>query len=114
MTKLPNEISYCGMDCSTCRDFLATQANNQEELQQIADHWSSVEHITFTVTVEDVMCDGCRANKRRSFHCPEDCKIRSCCIENSFDSCIECEKYPCHNQNSLMDQLPDIETCIKT
>lgn len=101
-------IAFCGLDCSTCEEFLATKENNLENLQNIAKRWSDVEEINFEVTVEDVRCDGCRADKRKSFHCTEKCRIRKCCLEKGFESCIECEKYPCPNENSIADHIPDI------
>lgn len=106
-------IAYCGLDCGTCKEFLATQSNNIEELKQIAEKWSQVKEVNFTVTVDDVLCDGCRADKRKSFHCSEACKIRACCLKKNLESCIECAEFPCANENSVADHIPDIAKLVE-
>lgn len=39
-------------------------------------------------------CPGCRKNEKASW-----CKIRSCCADNNFRSCIECQKEGPENCN---------------
>jgi hypothetical protein len=62
-------------------------------LQRSQKKWS--EQFNAVVKPEHVICDGCKAEKRRSFYCANLCKIRKCCIVEKYDSCIECGNFTC-------------------
>ncbi|HPQ45423.1 MAG TPA: DUF3795 domain-containing protein [Syntrophales bacterium] len=86
-------LAYCGIECSQCDSYLATQSGNYEKLVNVAGILSKLYHTD--VKPEYVICDGCRAGKRLSFHCRNLCKMRVCCVEKGYDSCIECGDFPC-------------------
>ncbi len=46
-------IAYCGMDCSKCEGYLATQANSDAKRKEVAEKW----------TVQ--LCDGVRESLMR-------------------------------------------------
>ena len=98
-------ISYCGIDCSKCDSYLATQSGNHEELEKVAIKLSELYHTE--VKPEYVICDGCRVGKRRSYYCANLCKMRKCCIEKKYDSCIECADFPCKELQFELDNVPD-------
>ena len=54
-------IAYCGIDCSKCDSYLATQPGNHEELETVAKKLSELYHTE--VKPEYVICDGCRVGK---------------------------------------------------
>ena len=33
-------IAYCGMDCSKCEGYLATQADSKEKREEVAKKWT--------------------------------------------------------------------------
>lgn len=35
------------------------------------------------------------------------CKMRKCCIEKEYDSCIECTDFPCRELQFELDNVPD-------
>lgn len=71
-----NLVSYCGFYCGACPKFI------KEE------------------------CDGCKGDNAKCAIGYKSCKVRSCCIENEFSSCADCNKYEstkeCKIYNPLM------------
>ncbi|HEY5158429.1 MAG TPA: DUF3795 domain-containing protein, partial [Anaerolineales bacterium] len=72
----------CGLDCSKCDAYVATQANDQAALVQIAAKWR-VEYNAPTISAENILCDGCMAGGRTIGHCAE-CGIRLCALERGL------------------------------
>ncbi len=48
-------IAYCGLSCSACPAYIATQNNDPEGLRQIAEKWSS--ELNLPITAESCICD---------------------------------------------------------
>lgn len=95
-------IAYCGIMCSECPAYLATQRNDYEEIKKVAKEWSS-ELISFKP--EEIYCDGCNRDGRIFSWCSE-CPIRSCCRENGFENCAYCNDYFCDNLKNTFDKTP--------
>ena len=98
-------IAYCGLDCSKCIGYLATQAKDDKQISEVARKWSEQFHAE--VKSEHVICDGCKTEKRKSFHCANLCKIRKCCIEKKYNSCIECDDFACSDLKFVLDNAPE-------
>ncbi|MBN1517152.1 DUF3795 domain-containing protein [Candidatus Sumerlaeota bacterium] len=98
-------IAYCGLDCSKCDGYLATQSGEQEKLQEVAEKWSK--QFNVELKPEHVICDGCKANKRQCIHCATSCTIRKCCIEKELNSCIECDDFACEDLRFIIDHVPE-------
>ena len=84
-------IVYCGLDCSKCPAYIATQKNDMNELKKVAKEWSK-ENLQFKA--QDIMCDGCYSEERVFSWCKE-CSIRACCREKKLENCGFCNNYPC-------------------
>ena len=100
-------IAYCGIDCSKCESYLATQSGNDDELVRVATKLSRI--YCTDVKPEYVICDGCRAGKRHSYYCTNTCKMRKCCVEKEYNSCIECSESPCKELQLELDNHPEAE-----
>ena len=98
-------IAFCGIDCSKCDSYLATQSGKYEELVKVAKKLSKLYRAD--VKPEYVVCDGCKELKRHSFYCTNSCKMRKCCIEKAYDSCIECADFPCKELQFELDNSPE-------
>lgn len=98
-------IAYCGIDCSKCEGYLATLSGKEEELIKVAQAWS--EKFQTSVMPEDVICDGCKADERKSRHCKNTCEIRPCCIGKRLKACINCDNFPCADECFIIQQVPD-------
>lgn len=63
-------------------------------------------------------CPGCQQNEKASW-----CKVRTCCMENSYRSCADCETHAnpndCKHFNNFMSRLfafvfrSERDTCIE-
>lgn len=100
-------IGFCGLNCKECRTYIATQSDDEEELTIIASRQSQQFHTE--ITYEKILCDGCKINKRLSLHCQNSCKIKKCCLEKDYESCIECTTFPCGNERFLIEHTPGIK-----
>ena len=90
-----NIIAYCGLVCSDCPAYIATQADDHAALEQVAANWRE-EYTAPTITVESVLCDGCLTDEgRKCSHC-FDCKIRACGMERGVVNCAYCADYARH------------------
>ncbi len=98
-------IAYCGLDCSKCIGYVATQSNSKKQIAEVAKIWSIQFHAD--VKPEHVICDGCKTEKRKSFHCAHLCKICKCCIEKKYNSCIECTDFACNDLKFVLDNAPE-------
>ena len=99
-------MAMCGIDCSQCGAYLATQANDMDLLEQEAAKWMAEYHLE-KVTVKDVTCDSCLATTQRlGAHC-YDCEIRLCGLAHGLNSCAECPEYGCEKLTNFFSFVPD-------
>lgn len=98
-------IAYCGLTCSDCRAYLATQANDPVALEKVAAQWR-VEYDVPDLTVESVVCDGClTAEGRKCGHC-FDCDIRACAMALNVANCGHCADYGCEKIERFLGFVP--------
>ena len=86
-------LAYCGLDCSRCEAYLATQEDSDSKRADVAKKWSSLYNVE--IRPEQINCDGCRTEGRKFFHCENTCEIRKCCISKSVINCAACDEYVC-------------------
>lgn len=94
-------IAYCGIECFNCDSYIATQSGDSKELANVAEELTK--RYGQEVKPEYVICDGCKADKRHSFFCDNLCKMKVCCIEKGYESCIECSTFPCKELQFELD-----------
>ena len=87
-------ISYCGIDCSGCPAYKATQADDMEALAKVAEEWS--EQFGMEIPPESIICDSCKTgdDARRSGYC-DICGVRICAVEKEVETCAHCDEYIC-------------------
>jgi hypothetical protein len=99
-------IAICGLDCSACEAFLATQAGDQAAKEKVAAKWR-VEYHSPDITAENITCDGCLATIGRfCSHCLE-CGPRLCAVERGLANCGLCPDYGCEKISGLLKYIPD-------
>ena len=104
-------IAYCGITCSSCPAYTATQANDQNALEQVAAQWREEFHAP-NITVESVMCDGCLTGSHKCAHCAE-CEIRSCGVARGVINCAHCADYPtCDKIQGFFAMVPDARIAL--
>ena len=99
-------IAYCGLVCSDCPAYIATQADDRAALERVAAQWRE-EYNAPDTTVESVICDGCLADDAR--HCGHwyDCEIRACGAARGLVNCAHCADYACEKLERFFGFAPD-------
>ena len=86
-------IAVCGFDCTKCPAYQATYSNDKAKMERVAAEWSKV--AKQKMTVNDILCDGCRVpGGRRVVYCAS-CNIRTCAQSKSVITCAHCPECPC-------------------
>lgn len=97
-------IGCCGLICSDCAAYVATQANDQTALEKVAAQWREEYHAP-QITVVSVICDGCIEDGRKCAHCAE-CEIRACARTLGLPNCGHCPEYPCEKAMGFFAMVP--------
>lgn len=97
-------IAYCGLDCSKCKAFQATQTKDAEEKRKIAERWT--EGMTTQFKAEDINCRGCKTDVISGW-CRKICKIRPCADKRRVETCAHCEDYPCEKLKEFLSSEPE-------
>lgn len=97
-------VAYCGLTCSECPAYLATQNDDDAERERVAKTWS--EQYDSDIKPEQINCDGCLPGKDRHFtHCSV-CQIRACGVVRGVANCAHCEEYACDKLEGLLQAVP--------
>jgi len=98
-------IAFCGLDCSKCKGYIATQANDDGKRAEVVKEWSA--RYNADIKSEQINCDGCRSAGRKFFYSGNLCKIRRCCMEKSLPHCAACDMYICDNLKKFIELAPE-------
>ena len=86
-------VAYCGLVCTDCDAYVATQAGDMDALEGMARKWSA--EFGLELTAADSMCDGCLATTGRQIGYCQDCAIRTCAVQREVETCAHCDEYAC-------------------
>ena len=104
-------IAFCGIVCTDCAAYKATQIGEKSELERVAAQWKEDYHLE-RVTLQDVTCDGCLGEAgRKGAHCFE-CDIRACGLLKNVDNCAYCADYTCDKLESFFGFVPDARVLL--
>jgi hypothetical protein len=104
-------IAYCGLICTDCPAYIATQADDRAALERVAAQWRE-EYNAPDITVESVICDGCLGSGgRHCSHCFE-CEIRACGMEQGVANCAHCADYACEKLEGFFGLVPDARAVL--
>jgi len=106
--KTDRMVAFCGVICTDCPAYLATQADDRDALEQVLAHWREdfdVPHIT----VEDIICDGCLTSDGRLNGYCQQCKIRPCGAARGVPNCAYCDEYVCDKLERLLGICDKVE-----
>jgi len=97
-------ISFCGLVCTECQAFIATQKNDKEMLKRAAARFN--QEVNGSFAPEDWLCDGCLAFEGRLASYCHGCEVRACGIEKKVQNCAHCDDYPCQRLEELFATIP--------
>ena len=96
-------IAYCGLDCTKCDAFKATQTRNLPLKRTIAERWTK--ELKTKISPADVECGGCKSPKLSAW-CLGFCKIRPCAEARGVETCAQCKDYPCTEAERFLSTEP--------
>ena len=100
-------LSYCGIDCSVCPAYIATQADDIEKLTSLAGEW-----FEGSTDYSIVVCDGCKGDDRIMKWCGE-CPTRTCAIERELANCAYCTNYGCEKLLKVFEMSADAKAKLE-
>ncbi len=98
-------IAFCGIDCSKCDAFLATQNDDDQKRAEVAKLWS--EQYNSNLKPEDINCDGCISESNNILNYCNICEIRRCGKEKAVLNCAYCDEYACEKLENFFKMVPD-------
>jgi len=104
-------IAYCGLVCTECPAYLATQKDDTDALQKVAKQWSK--QFDVSLRAEDCYCDGCQATTDRLFGYCRECKIRACGINKGVRNCAHCSDYACQELETFFGLAPEAKAGLE-
>lgn len=108
---MPQMIAYCGLVCSNCPTFLATQ--NDDDVARAKTAALYREKFAFDLKPEEINCDGCKSDGGRLIAYCHSCAIRQCCREKGLDNCAICSDQPCEKLMSFHEFSPVAKTAFE-
>jgi hypothetical protein len=103
--------AYCGMECSQCPTYQATQSDDLQARETAAGQWSKI--FRMRLSAEEINCDGCKSDGGRLFgHC-RTCRIKQCCTRRGLDSCAGCEEYACEELSAFFALVPQSRIALE-
>jgi hypothetical protein len=104
-------IAYCGLVCTDCPAYVATQADDRSALERVAAQWRE-EFDAPNITAGWVICDGCLGTAgHKCGHCSE-CDIRACAMALNVANCAHCADYACDRLEGFFGFVPDARTLL--
>jgi len=104
-------IAYCGLMCTDCPGYIATQANDWAALEKLAER-ARIEFNSPNATAASSLCDGClSASERKCAYCAE-CSIRACAIAKGVANCGTCPEYGCEKISGFMAMAPEVKATL--
>jgi hypothetical protein len=92
VNSMKNLLAPCGIDCSQCDAYKATQTGDADLKQKLAADY--LKNFGKEIAPTDLDCDGCPSQGRHIGFCSV-CEIRSCAFSRDFSTCAECTDFPC-------------------
>ncbi|MGC9468588.1 MAG: DUF3795 domain-containing protein, partial [Anaerolineae bacterium] len=104
--KMENKIvAYCGIICSECDAYKATQSKDQAALERVAAAWR--EQFSPEITAASIACDGCLPTDGALCGWGAECPIRACAIDRGVNSCAHCPDYGCDTITEFLSHSPE-------
>lgn len=104
-------IAVCGITCSDCGAYIATQKNDDAKRKEVADAWSKDYDHKFKP--EDINCDGCLTLDGRHINHWNICEIRKCGTDMGVKNCACCSGYKCEKIAAFLEQVPKAKKTLE-
>ena len=81
--------SYCGINCTKCKLYIATTTDDDNMRIEVANEWSTLYKRSFKK--EDMICKGCKSDTL--FILCSHCGITQCCLARGVENCEDCDVF---------------------
>ena len=98
-------VAYCGLVCTECPTYKATQKNDDTARAKVAEAWSK--QFKHDFKTEDINCSGCLAVGEIQFSYCSMCNIRRCGVDRKVPNCAYCVEYPCDKLNNFHAEVAE-------
>ena len=105
------QIAYCGLVCTECPAYIATQNDDDEKREETAAQWST--KYNADIKPEDINCDGCLTTTGRVIGHGMVCEIRKCGQEKGIVNCAYCEEYVCEELGKYFEMAPEMKANLE-
>ena len=110
---MQNFIAFCGLDCETCQDRIATIQNDDGLREKVARLWSDLNGVE--ITPEMINCSGCRIDGVKTPYCDSLCPIRQCALSRKVETCGDCgEMESCEKLGAITGNNADALKRLKS
>jgi hypothetical protein len=92
-------VAYCGLVCTDCDSYKATQAGDRKALEALARKTKA--DFGIDATPEGCMCEGCLPELGRKIDYCSKCEIRACALSKRLENCAYCADYACEKLTSF-------------
>jgi hypothetical protein len=92
-------VAYCGLVCTDCDAYIATQKNDLEALGRLAE--KANKDYGLSLAADDSRCDGCLATTGVQIGYCRQCEIRACGVAKKVPNCAHCDDYACEKLESF-------------
>ena len=105
-------IAYCGLVCTNCPTFLATQNDDDVAREETVALYA--QKFGMVLKKEDINCDGCLTVGGRQIGYCRVCEIRQCCIGRGLKHCVVCPEQPCDKLRRFHEFSPEAKASFET
>lgn len=105
-------VAYCGLVCSECEAYIATQANDLEALEKMAAR-AREEYNMPDATAENTRCDGCLGDNGHKIGYCFSCQVRACGLERGMKNCAYCQEYACVKLEQFFGMAPNARIMLE-
>ena len=93
-------IGCCGLNCTRCGAYIATQTDDDAKREEVAREWTEKHGGHFTA--DQINCDGCQADGRAPDWTAKMCPIRKCARGKGIETCAACDQYACEDLEGIL------------
>ncbi len=104
-------VAFCGIVCSECKAFIATQENDDVKRREVAEAWSKA--FGKEMKTEDINCDGCLTKGGQHIGYCNICEVRKCGMKKGVENCAYCVDYNCEILAKFLKSAPEAKNTLE-
>ena len=104
-------VAFCGLICTDCKAFIATQENDDAKRREVAEAWSKA--LGKEIKPEEINCEGCLTMDGRHISYCSICEIRKCGMEKEVENCAYCVDYSCEKLINFFEQVSEAKKTLE-